>query len=125
MATPDAQLQAMRNLHEGWDGYGAAPPLAHVIELARGFVELIEALRRRGAIPDCVIHVTPSRVGGVLIEWEDDAFEHEVEINPDQSFEFLHRNKTTGQMQTRKLAPGPHAVVHPGLLQELSQLLAA
>ena len=42
------------------------------------------------------LHVSPTRTGGVRVEWEDAAAEHEVEISPDQSFSFLHVNKATG-----------------------------
>ena len=125
MPTLDAQLQAMRQLGENWDGYGGAAPQGHVIELAREFVRLIETvLRKRSAAADA-LHVSPTRTGGVLVEWEDAEAEHEVEISPDQSFSFLHLNKATGHTETRKLTPAAHAVVHPGLLHELSQLLAA
>jgi hypothetical protein len=125
MATPDVQLQAMRLLKENWDGYGAAPPQAYVLELAREFARLLEALRQKHTAVSGVLHVSPTRTGGVLIEWEDDIAQHEVEIEPDQSFAFLHRNKATGHIETRKLSPGAQAVVHPGFLHELCQLLAA
>lgn len=125
MATLDAQLQAMRQLGENWDGYGASAPQAHVIELASEFVSFVQTvLRNREASAD-VLHVSPTRTGGVLIEWEDAEAEHEVEISPDQSFSFLHLNKVTGHTETRKLTAGTQAVVHPGLLHELCQLLAA
>jgi hypothetical protein len=125
MATADAQLQAMGVLEENWDGYGAAPPQGAVVELARAFVGLIEALLQRRAGTPGVVHVSPTRTGGVLVEWEDAIMQHEVEINSDQSFAFLHLNKVTGHIDTRKLSPTPQAVVHPGLLQEICQLLAA
>ena len=125
MATPDAQLQAMRLLKENWDGYGAAAPSVNVLELAREFVSLIEALLRKHAGASAVLHVSPTRTGGVLIEWEDDVAQHEVEIDPDQSFGFLHRNKATGNIETRKFFPDAQAVVHLGFLHELRQLLAA
>lgn len=125
MATPDTQLQAMRFLSENWDGYGATAPQTQLIELAREFVSLVEALLRRRAVNPDVIHVNPTRTGGILIEWVDGIMQHEVEINPDHSLAFLHLNKTTGHIDTRKLSPGPQAVVHPGLLQQLCQLLAA
>lgn len=125
MATVDAQLQAMCQLEENWDGYGAAVPPAHVIELAREFVKLIETVLEKRLPAVDALHVSPTRTGGVLVEWEDTDSQHEVEINPDQSFAFLHYNKTTGHTETRKLTPGAQAVVHPGLLHELCQLLAA
>ena len=119
------QLQAMRGLTENWDGYGAAAPQEDVIDVASEFVSLIEALlNKRSTLPP-VIHVSPTRIGGVLIEWDDAVIEHEVEINPDRSFSFLHLHKASGHIETRKLFPGADAVVQPGFLQELCQLLAA
>src|SRR5262245_39947199 len=113
MATPIQQLQAMRHLSDNWDGYGAASPEANAIALAQEFASLIEAMLRKSSAGPAELHVNPTRVGGVLIEWEDKAMEHEVEINPDRSIGFLHLNKTTGQIETRKFSPGPQAVVHP------------
>lgn len=125
MATPIEQLEAMRRLSANWDGYGAAPPQSEVIHLAQAFVGLVEALRRASAQSEAALHVNPTRIGGVLIEWEDRLMEHEVEINPDGSLGFLHLNKTTGEIETRKFSSGGLAVVLPGLLQELKHLLAA
>jgi len=103
MATPIEQLEAMRRLEENWDGYGAAAPRAEVIDLAQDFTCLIDAiLRKSGTIP-AALHVSPTRVGGVLIDWEDDARQHEIELNPDGSVAFLHLNKETGQIKTRSL----------------------
>src|SRR5437588_8785657 len=85
MVTVNTQLQAMRHLGENWDGYGAAAPGEHIIDLASGFVNLVEAvLRQRLAMPG-VVHVSPTRTGGILVEWEDATMQHEVEINPDHS----------------------------------------
>ena len=125
MAMAIEQLEAMRGLPEGWDGYGGAPPSPQVIALAQAFVRLIEAMRRLPGASERVLHVSPARIGGVLIEWEDPLMQHEVEINPDGSIGFLHFNKTTKQTETRKFSPGTPAVVHSGLLQELQHLLAA
>src|SRR5438105_660170 len=101
MATPIEQLEAMRGLGENWDGYGAAAPQASLIDLAQEFTGLIEALLRKSTTAAGVLHVSPTRVGGILIDWEDGSMEHEVELNPDRSIGFLHRTKTTGQIQTR------------------------
>jgi hypothetical protein len=124
MATLTEQLQAMRQLGENWDGYGGAAPRAEVIELAQAFVGLVEALRPPTA-GGWQLYVSPTRIGGVLIEWEDAERQHEVEINPDGSWGFLHLNKATRQIETRKFSPGQAAVAHPGLLRELQYLLAA
>lgn len=122
VATPIEQLQAMRSLAENWDGYGAATPSATVIDLAQEFVGLIETMWKKATSSSCALYISPTRNGGVLIEWEDRAMQHEVEINPDRSIGFLHLDKTTGQIETRKFSAGP---LHPGLLQELRHLLAA
>ena len=125
MATLDAQLEAMRHLAENWDGYSAAPPPAHVVELAHEFVQLVDMVLRKHGAASGTVCVSPTRIGGVLVEWEDADAEHEVEINPDRSLSFLRLNKTTGHIQTRTLAPASHTVVQPEFLHELCQLLAA
>lgn len=107
MATQIEQLQAMRSLMENWDGYGAAIPSGTVIDLAQEFVSLVEAKWKKAVSNSCVLHVSPTRIGGVLIEWEDRARQHEVEISPDRSIGFLHLDKTNGQIEMRKFAAGP------------------
>jgi hypothetical protein len=123
MATVSEQLEAMRDIRENWDGYHAAAPCTSAIDLARDLVHLFEAVRQGArALP---LHVGPTPPGGVLIDWEDDQTEHEIDINPDGSIEFLHMNKATKQIRTRKFSPGQRVVVESGLLQELEHLLAA
>lgn len=112
MATQPEQLEAMRRLEENWDGYGAAPVQARVVDLAREFVALIEAVLKTTATDRGQLHVSPTRIGGILIDWEDPSREHESEINPDGSIGFLHLNKATGQMETRKYSPGANEVRH-------------
>ena len=119
MATQNEQLQAMRRLAENWDGYGAAPVQSSLVDLAQEFVALIKAMLKNSSIDPDMLHVSPTRVGGVLIEWEDRSMQHEVEINPDQSISFLHLNQATGQIETRKFFPDGQAVV-----QRLRNLLA-
>lgn len=122
MATPIEQLQAMRSMEDNWDGYGAAAPAATVTDLAQEFVGLVETMLKISTSNSYALHVSPTRNGGILIEWEDRAMQHEVEISPDRSIGFLHLDKTTGQIETRKFSAGS---LHPGLLQELRHLLAA
>ena len=126
MATPSEQLNAMRNLKDNWDGDNAAAPQAHVIDLALEFAGLLELLFRKSAASGgSVLHVSPTRVGGVLLEWEDHSYQHELDLGPDCSIGFLHLEKSTGTIHTRKFAPTSQAAVQPGLLQELYQSLAA
>jgi hypothetical protein len=100
MATPALQLQAMRHLDENWDGYGAAAPKAHIIDLGLAFVTFLEGLLRVRSSAPCVMNVAPTRTGGILVEWADAATQHEVEFNTDGSFSFLHLNTATGQIST-------------------------
>jgi hypothetical protein len=124
MSSVGTQLDAMRGLQENWDGYGAAAPGAGILELAHELVAFLEAaLERCEGGP--LLHVCPTRTGGVLIDWEDEKAEHEVEIGPDQVISFLHVNRADGQAVTRRFAPLAQTVVNPGLLRELRQLLAA
>jgi hypothetical protein len=126
MATTIEQLDAMRRLAENWDGYGAAAPRSEVIDLAQAFVGLAEAaIRRRLAPNEGILYVSPTRIGGVLIEWEDALKEHEVELCPDGSIGFLHLDKQTKQITTREFAPGAPSVFTPDLLAELQHLWAA
>jgi hypothetical protein len=122
MTTAKEQLQALRSVPENWDGYGAAAPLANVVDLADEFVAFIDAVLRKSASGPGSLQASPTRVGGVLIEWEDGTMEHEVEINPDGSMGFLHTNKTTGQIAARKISPGS---LQMDFLKELHQLVAA
>lgn len=124
MATPNEQLQAMRSMGENWDGYGGSAPNGDVTNLAQELVGLIESMLKKSTANPVILHASPTRVGGVLIEWADALTEHEVEISPDQSIGFLHHNKSTGHIETRKFSPG-QAIVPPGFLHELRQLLAA
>ncbi len=125
MAAPFEQLQAMRGLPENWDGYGGAAPQPQVIDLAQELVGLIEACLPKARAQPLALHVSPTRIGGILIEWEDRSVQHEIEINPDRSIGFLHLNQCTGHLETRKFVASLPAVVHPGFLQELRHLLAA
>ncbi|MBI3824069.1 MAG: hypothetical protein HY289_15480 [Planctomycetes bacterium] len=122
MAIADGQFEALRKLPENWDGYGAAAPQARAIDLARSITGLIDAGLRKSSADSHPFHISPTRVGGVLIEWEHGVMEHEVEVNPDASISFLHRNRSTGHIDTRQISPVP---LQLELLQELQQLLAA
>lgn len=123
MATPLEQLDLMRNLRENWDGYGAEPVVPEVVEVAKEFVDLLAAVRDRTDRYEG-IHVSPGRAGGVLIEWDEPGYEHELEVNPDGSLGFLHTDLATGQMIERRFPPGRHAV-QPGVLKEIRDLVTS
>ncbi len=108
MATPIEQLEAMKSLPENWDGYGAATPIPEAIELAKDFVGLLESLPGSESIP--TIFVSPGRDGGVLVEWDDASYEHELEINFDGSIGFLHTEKATQVITSQKFRAGRFAI---------------
>lgn len=113
MATPLEQLEAMRSLKANWDGYNADPPLPGPIDLGKAFVQLLDAVRRDVEVsPE--LYVTPTRVGGVMIVWEDREFEYELEIEPDGSFGLLSQSKSTKQIEVTPLFPGPGPIIIRG-----------
>lgn len=101
MATISEQLASMRLLQENWDGYGAAPPHADVLDLAQRLTEFLETLFERSSAGASRLQVNPTRIGGVLIEWDDPSTQHEIELNPDGTIGFLHLTKATGHIETR------------------------
>jgi hypothetical protein len=109
MATLTEQLHAMLTLKSNWDGYNAHPPLPEVIEVAKEFVGVLHALLgRRG--DETNMFVSPGRDGGVLVEWDDEGAEYEMEINLDGSFGFLREDKLTGVMTEETFRAGRFAV---------------
>ena len=103
MATLHEQLDAMLALESGWDGYGADPTDPGVVAWAKDFVAYFEALERVKGV-DRGVRVFPTRVGGVQIEWEDERFERELELNRDGSIGLLHIEKATGKMREECIA---------------------
>ena len=122
MATPIEQLDAMRALAPNWDGYNADPPDPAVIEVAKEFVALLTAFRAGDRYEG--VSVYPGRAGGVLIEWSDEKFDHELEIDPDGKWGFLHIDRATGQTSERTFSPTRH-VIHPGVLKEIREMMVA
>lgn len=123
MATLTEQLDAMLTLKSNWDGYNADPIVPEVVEVAKEFVGVLHALLGRG-VDKTIMFVAPGRDGGVMVEWDDDAAEYEMDINPDGSFGFLREDKLTGVMTEEKFSAGRFAVP-AALLRRFSQLAAA
>ena len=69
------ELDTMINLEAGWDGHDGDAPRADVIGSAKG---LIQGLAERFAMQRPVI--SPTRIGGLLIQWERGVHELEVEL---------------------------------------------
>jgi hypothetical protein len=95
MATPLEQLEAMRKMPENWDGYGGAAPREDVIDAA---IRFLSQILGTGGVPEPF--VSPTRIGGVLIEWELGAHELEVEFSSLDRASFLYMNTETGKTVT-------------------------
>jgi hypothetical protein len=111
MATVAEQLEAMRDLPENWDGYGAAPPGSGPIDAAIGF------LRHCGARMDLPQpYVAPTRSGGVLLEWEQGPHQVEIQFDDGERGSFVYVNRETGEtthgtlLSTRCMTAPPLAV---------------
>ena len=123
MATLSQQLDSMLTLEPNWDGYNADPIAANTVALAKLLVEYFALLERAAGV-DRRIRVHPTRVGGVLIEWEDERHEHELEVYPAGRLELLHEVKATGEMVERQFHPGG-CVIDPVALESLRHAVAA
>ena len=122
MATLLEQLEAMRGVKANWDGYGADPPAPAAIDLVADLVRLFAALRPGFEAP--AVYVTPTRIGGVQVMWEDEGYEHELEVEPDGTIEVMHTERVSKQHTIRRFAPGNQPVTAEMLLR-LRHLVAA
>jgi hypothetical protein len=75
--------------------------------MAKGFVSLVESIRR-DADAFSVLYTTPTRVGGVMLVWEDREFEYELEIEPDDLVELLQQSKSTKQIEIKLVLAAPN-----------------
>jgi len=123
MATVPQQLDAMLQLQENWDGYGADTIHASIVELAKEFLSFFARLEQSSGIA-LNVRVYPTRVGGVQIEWEERTAEWELELNPDGSLGLLHIDKESGAMREETFQPGRSAVA-VGLLTRLGEMTGA
>ena len=121
MATLTEQLDLMLTLKANWDGYNADPIQPRLIALAKDFVEFFQVMEKVTG-QDFGLFVHPTRVGGVQIEWQDAAQEHELEIDPDGSLGFLHIDRATGAMTEKKFSrPAEGSAFASGWLPLLAQ----
>ena len=123
MATLSQQLDAMLELKGNWDGYGADPIEATIVDLAKEFVDYFDRLGRSSGMP-LNVRVYPTRVGGIQIEWEHNASEWELELNPDGTLGLLQVDKESAAMREEVFRPGRSAVA-VGFLKRLSEMSEA
>ena len=122
MATLIEQLDAMKTLQANWDGYNADPPNPAVLDVAKEFVRLLTTFRGSAPLDDIRVH--PGRAGGVQVSWDDARAAHELDIEPDGTWDFLHIDKATDEMTQRTFKP-TNQMIHPGVLKEIRELAAA
>lgn len=121
MGTLAEQLDSMLNLQSNWDGYGADAIQPRMVALAKDFVEFFQVMEKV-TDQNFNLHVMPTRVGGVQLEWQDATQEHELEIDTDGSIELLHVDRVTGAMTEEKFFPPTERMPVPaGLLPRLAR----
>jgi hypothetical protein len=91
----ERQLDMLRSLPENWDSYGAATTTESAVRAAQGF---LSTLVREFSVPRP--EVSPTRTGGVILEWASGPFELEVDIDPSGSASFLCESVETEEVVT-------------------------
>jgi len=87
-----SQLDRLLELPPNWDSYNADPPSADAAASARG---LVLALGQSWDLPAPL--VSPTRTGGVLLEWASGSKELEIEIVSRDAASFVFTDDYTGE----------------------------
>jgi len=87
LETATNHIISLSSLQENWDGYGADSPNPKLIGGAIGLLGFI-ANHSNVSIPS----ISPTRIGGVIFEWENDPHEIEVEIVTEGAAEYAYIN---------------------------------
>jgi len=86
------QLDRLLGVPPNWDSYGADPPSPDAAASARG---LVLALGQSWDLPAPL--VSPTRTGGVLLEWASGSKELEIEIVSRDAASFVFTDDYTGE----------------------------
>lgn len=86
------QLQALFELPQDWDGEGGERPKDEVICSAIGFLEFVAKNALVGRP-----HVSPTRGGGVLLEWECVPHQIEVQVLSRDAASYVYLNTETDE----------------------------
>jgi hypothetical protein len=97
----EGQLDALPDLPENWDSYGAPPPATKTVEAAREFLRSLAAVK-----PTPQPYVSPTPTGGVFFQWQSGKHDLEIEVVSESTVEYLHVDTDTGQTVTGSFAPG-------------------
>lgn len=108
MATAIEQLEAMRDMPENWDSYGAAPPRSASIDAA---IRFLRQCTERIALPQP--YVVPTRSGGVLLEWEQGPHQLEIQFDDADRGSFVYLNRETDENAHGTLVPTRSTTIPP------------
>lgn len=112
------QVRTLFDLPEDWDGEGGERPADDVIQSAIGFLEFVA----KYASVDRP-HVSPTRSGGVLLEWENGPHQIEVEVLSRDAASYVLLNTDTDKERTGALFRDD--ADDGSFLQILAELLAS
>lgn len=112
-----AQLDALRSLPENWDGYHGAAPRVELIDRVTRFLEFWNDY-----LPLPAPHISPTRTGGVLVEWERGPHQLEVEFDPPADVTFAYLRAGSDESASGSLTPATTGMMlhFVSLLQRLS-----
>ncbi len=99
--TPWAERLLLPLFHysENWDGYNAAAPHFETMVTAAA---LLANLRAYFLTPEP--HVSPTRDGGVSLEWEADSKYLEIEVDSPTTLTYLYKDSAANRRQTDSFA---------------------
>lgn len=86
------QLNRLLELAPNWDSYNADPVSVEVVRSATG---LLIAIGEEVNLPNPLI--SPTRTGGVLLEWKSGSMELEIELVSRDAGAFLFTDDSTGE----------------------------
>jgi hypothetical protein len=93
-------VDSLRALKENWDGYGAAAPDPEILMSA---ASMLTSYAYEGGVP--IPNISPTRTGGILLDWAADAHELEVELVTKAAASYVYLNTQTGVAQEGALFP--------------------
>ena len=91
----EGRLSSLMRLGPDWDSYGAAAISHEIVRSAYGFILFLAAESR---IPEP--EISPTRNGGVLLEWHNGDHELEVQLVSKQAASYVYENANTNTTVT-------------------------
>jgi hypothetical protein len=85
------QIQAIADLPDNWDSYGASRANAQILKSAHGLIRALSCVE--GVSKP---HINPTPDGGIQFEWESRSKYFEVEVVAERAARFLFRDDDLG-----------------------------